>query len=472
MTDQSDPNFLDDLAREVRAASSRLADLEETVLLAQLGMSTPARMGIGLESLSAYQGGGLDLGSGPLTPAAVIQDGAVTDTSFASTIDPVLLRTTAQLTNADAIANPNRVAFNTDNAKLYRSDGATWTVAVDGADIIAASIIAGKIAAGAISTTDLAALAVTAAKIAAMSITADKLVVGEFANGLTNPGFETGDLTGWDSNPASGGSCATTTSGPQTGKYAAVISNAAATGSYINSQGFIAVKDAGVVAVGAWLRGQDVSGDSADLGVQFFDSALGFISAASSTFAVTGTNTFYRAKITAPAGAAFGRVYVFNNTANKFIVADDVSFGTRGAIIGPAGVTILNGALVVENAGATVIIDGTSNMFKIQASGNMASSFPAAGGAHTVNTTISGSGSSVRQTLFMTGYDDSSTANLRGLDGVEAVISGSGTISFRAYTYVKIASGDNQLNLVAESSISNPGTTAMARYYLLTEAGI
>jgi len=44
-----------------------------------------------------------------------IADGAVYDGSFAASIDPVLLRATATLTNADAIANPDRVAFNTDD---------------------------------------------------------------------------------------------------------------------------------------------------------------------------------------------------------------------------------------------------------------------------------------------------------------------------------------------------------------------
>src|SRR5258705_150012 len=39
-------------------------------------MGTPARMGVDLGGLSAFQGGGLDLGSGPIAPAAVIQDGA------------------------------------------------------------------------------------------------------------------------------------------------------------------------------------------------------------------------------------------------------------------------------------------------------------------------------------------------------------------------------------------------------------
>ena len=114
-----------------------------------------------------------------MQPSGWIEDGVISDASFAASIDPVLLRTTATLTNPDAVANPNRVAFNTDDSKLYRSDGATWTKAVDGADIIAASIVAGKIAAGAISATELAAGAVTADKISVGGLQQ----IGDLVNG-------------------------------------------------------------------------------------------------------------------------------------------------------------------------------------------------------------------------------------------------------------------------------------------------
>jgi hypothetical protein len=273
VTDQSDPNFLDDLARSVRAVSDRLDDLELQGQLAQLGLSTPARSGFDLSAMSLVQG------AGEIVPAAVIADNAVT---------------------ADSI--------------------------------VASAITTAKLAAGAVTADSIAAGAITTAKLDAAAVTTAKL---------------------------------------DASAVIALVTNAGAT-----------------------------------------------------------------------------------------------------VIIDAAGIAVTNGAITVTNPGSTVIIDGTSNMFKIMASGSMASSFPAAGGAHTVSATVSGSGSSVLQTLFMTGYDNSSTANLRGLDGVEAVISGSGTISFRAYTYVNISGGDNKLNLVAESSISNPGTTAMARYYLLKEVGI
>lgn len=159
MTDQDQAAYLAALAAATADNAARLDNLEGLGLEAQLGVGTSERTGIDLSMPTINQG------VGPLEPVALVQDGAITDAMFATTIDPVLLRTTATLTNADAIANPNRVALNTDNTKLYRSDGATWTKAVDGGDIIAASIIAGKIAAGAISATELAALSVTASKL-------------------------------------------------------------------------------------------------------------------------------------------------------------------------------------------------------------------------------------------------------------------------------------------------------------------
>jgi hypothetical protein len=78
VTDQSDPNFLDDLAREVRTLSDRLADLETQGQLAQLGLSTPARSGFDLSASPLFPGGG------QILPASVIADDAVTHDSIAA----------------------------------------------------------------------------------------------------------------------------------------------------------------------------------------------------------------------------------------------------------------------------------------------------------------------------------------------------------------------------------------------------
>lgn len=183
--------------------------------------------------------GGISLPQQGFTPgydiiesSGYVAPGVIVDDSFASTIDPVLLRTTATLTAADAIAHPNRVAFNTDNAKLYRSDGATWTTlipttdlsgqvttaqivdsaiteiklgasavtaaklavdavtssaiaagAVTSAELDAAAVILGKIAADAVDTAAIAASAVTTSELAALSVTAAKIVANTITAG-------------------------------------------------------------------------------------------------------------------------------------------------------------------------------------------------------------------------------------------------------------------------------------------------
>jgi hypothetical protein len=108
--------------------------------------------------------------------------GAINTASFALGLTPVEIVDTPPATGN----YKGRVVFYTVDNKLYRHTGspsgaAGFTVATDGADIIADSITTGKIAAAAITTTELAAGAVNASKIAADEITADKIA----ANAVT-----------------------------------------------------------------------------------------------------------------------------------------------------------------------------------------------------------------------------------------------------------------------------------------------
>ena len=108
--------------------------------------------------------------------------GLVDATSFATTIKPVEI--VAALPIAPHVQG-RQVFLTTDN-KVYRNTGAGWSVAVDGADIVASSIIAGKIATGAIS----------ADQIAAGAITAEKLLIGDTSNMVLND-WSKGSLGGW-----------------------------------------------------------------------------------------------------------------------------------------------------------------------------------------------------------------------------------------------------------------------------------
>jgi hypothetical protein len=60
-------------------------------------------------------------------------------------------------------------------------------------------------------------------------------------------------------------------------------------------------------------------------------------------------------------------------------------------VIDKDGITVTNGAITVSNAGATVIIDGTSNMFKIAASGSL-NVTATAGNNNSATTTLTGLG--------------------------------------------------------------------------------
>lgn len=105
---------------------------------------TPAIIGIGptFQTAGAFNGARLLAGS------------IVNSAAFAATIKPPeVLGVLPTLPNATYPTG--RLVFLTTDNKLYRSLGSSWDKAVDGADIITNSIVAGKIAAGAIGTTQL-----------------------------------------------------------------------------------------------------------------------------------------------------------------------------------------------------------------------------------------------------------------------------------------------------------------------------
>lgn len=132
------------------------------------------------------------------------------------------------------------------------------------------------------------------------------------------------------------------------------------------------------------------------------------------------------------------------------------------------------GIRIVSSDGTTVVIDGTSNMFKISATGTLTRSFPAGPPASATNTvTLSGLGtfSTPPAFLSMTGVDNSSPSNLR-VNGAADIMSGGSTVA-RAYSFISLnGSNEARVTLQADSLTLNPGFTSMTRYYVLQEAGI
>lgn len=124
----------------------------------------------------------LRLAAADFSPAVNEQLTGVLDIArFAQTIRPVEI--VAALPGAGAGNFVGRIALLTTNGKVYRNvtgsdDVAGWTAAVDGADILANSIIAGRIAAGAVGAAEIAAGAITTTRLAAGVVTAEKLAAG------------------------------------------------------------------------------------------------------------------------------------------------------------------------------------------------------------------------------------------------------------------------------------------------------
>lgn len=356
-----------------------------------------------------------------IEPSGFVADGAIGDTNFASGITPVLV--VASLPAMPDSTYANRVAVLTSDKKLYRSDGTTWTAVVnttdltgqitstqitdgaittpkmtansisgsviaanslDASKIFADSITAGQIAAGAISATELAAGAVTAEKLAARIITASNFN-GVPRNLIADPGFEHGGHWGL----AYGGVLDTQV--PRSGLGSGRIDGVG--DRYMFNQ-TVPVEAGRRYYGSAWARGWS-GNPTNDIGVymrvRWYDVAGATIGTDSyfgggNWLGLVTTYTQDRGFAAAPSGAVWAQPYL--HTANgsgvvgniwfddvEFYPADeDVSHAGGSVVISASGVTITNGKLVVSNAAATVIIDGTSDMFKIAATGTHSTS--------------------------------------------------------------------------------------------------
>jgi len=133
-----------------------------------------------------YRHTGSPSGSAGFTSVVPTTDltGTLNIAQFASTIRPVEV-----VASLPAAGNfEGRQAYLTTDGKLYRYKSGAWTKEVDGGDIIANSIVAGKIAAGVITTTELAANAVTTGKIAAGTVTSNELAANSVIAGKIQAG--------------------------------------------------------------------------------------------------------------------------------------------------------------------------------------------------------------------------------------------------------------------------------------------
>lgn len=133
------------------------------------------------------------------------------------------------------------------------------------------------------------------------------------------------------------------------------------------------------------------------------------------------------------------------------------------------------GLKVVSSDGATTIIDGTSDMFKIAATGTITQGWPAAGNdsANSVTLTALGTFAVLPAMLFSQVWDNANTSNQRRLDNWFANNLTTGALVYRTYSEVFLNGSSQVVVAIHANSITlNPGGTAAGRYYVLIEVGI
>jgi len=277
--------------------------------------------------------------------------------------------------------------------------------AITATQINASAVTAGKIAANAVVAGNIAANAVTAATIAAGAITADKLLVGAYSNAaITNPFFV--GLAGWGLYTDDGGATLTSiTDTGASGGHAGQLHRSAA-GSVATAQqttGFFPVTPGQPMTVS--LAARKISGSPGTgnlVWILEYTAAGGFIGSVFPTVVGTIGSTYsYLKAVYTPSSTCYtAALWISNWTASSDLGITDIRIETASilnaangnTLIDNGGVTVTGGAITVKNAGGTVIIDGTSDIFKIAATGTQSLTGPngsgSGGGSASVGVTI------------------------------------------------------------------------------------
>ena len=288
--------------------------------------------------------------------------------------------------------------------------------AVTATEIAAGSVTTGKLAASAVTANEIAAATITGAKLAANTITADKLLIGAHNGGaaISNPNFGTAfnapTLTGWsqNKNDDAGSTFAAATDatapGGTTGQVTRTASGTQASLDANNGTYSIPVIAGQGVTASIWARVQagTPTANNVALTVHFAKQDGTYAGNITRLVSVTATGARITASGVAPAGAVMGYFQLANRGASQTIGFTDARISAEqnvaaagGSVtVDSGGVTITNGAITVKNPGGTVIIDGTSNMFKILSTGtkSVTMSNTAAFNAVTASTTFTGLG--------------------------------------------------------------------------------
>lgn len=383
--------------------------------------------------------------------------------------------------------------------------------------LAANAVVAGKIAAGVITAAELAANAVTADKVAAGAITsakiaADAIHAGHFGDiatlGVPNGGFEMDGridttegfvITGW--NEHSG----TLLSSASRNGLTAMRLRQRATGSSENVTSlWVTANGSRRVRARGWMRGISVNTANAEGAVIVEErNAAGTVTTGSVIYIVVGTSTTYVEQVrdvVLLADTVEARLILRQSptsSTNNLVYFDDVELfyadmdtvhGEGKVVIDKVGVTITGGKLTVSNPGGTVVIDGTSDMFKIAVSGTI--SKLAVGAAIDAITTLGITVAGTTSTLaVIAAIGNQSTPGDRRSVGpfiveeIRYVAESSGAavtsrilalINFSEISnnYISTGNGVQQVALLVSNASGTTTIDRYARFYLLRESAI
>jgi hypothetical protein len=410
MSEQSDANFLEQLASEVRATSNRLSDLEQQVLLAQLGMGTPARAGFGLGGLPSPQGGGIALGGGPVEPATEIALGVVT-------ADKLSVGRSSGAGNS--VSNPSfedvvGSAFAVDWLTGYQSTGAGATYGQH------ASASSGALAAfiTVAATTDGGSIASRAIPVTPGDVYFCSVMIG--ASGASTSGLYFRADFGTSSSFTLPGALSQLPIIPDSSPIPAV---------YAKQQGYVTVP-----AGRTWMR----------------LVVYNFLPATARTMVIDDV----------VAERQSGGLK--NSDSNVVIDASGISVtGGKITVTQPGtGTAIIDGTSMMFKIGQS----GTQTLV-FPAAGNT---------SRVIILSAFGSGYSLPTQFLATVRADASGATGLGATGGfdDTNVTTAGVVSYRAFMRSRLQGSGVVVELYAQSATVNPGFTATGRYYILLEAGI
>lgn len=365
---------------------------------------------------------------------------------------------------------------------------------------------------------DIVAGAVTTLKLAAGSVTADKLTVGSNVgslNAVVNGSFE--DVIPGTSLPA-----AWATDYQVTGAGASYVRYPVAWGVHgvaildvscgTGSGGAVASKSFPVTSGDRWYFSMKTLSDYVTTNGLYFrifwgptedfggaDSGVTFTDIISNgPEAGSGGWVKKEGYLTVPAGALFCRVALYNwlpNVSGGFyfddVIAQKLPSGlvnsTAETIINDVGITVINGKISVANGASVVIIDGTSEMFRIVATGTI-SRTQANNGIGTSTTTLTGLGNlsnTPNFTAYLNGTGSAWASTEQGTIGGDQQVygadtsGGSPTHRITAFTWAAHIGCElvgtppaNARIYLTVSNVTGANITIYGRFHVLTQTSI